>query len=354
MKILRYIEPHNAEIADAPVPEIADNQALGKTVVSNVSAGTEMAFYRGTAPQINNRMRADGLWEKAENNLTYPMATNDPGCWWMGYGCVVEIVEVGEKFDGNLKAGDTVFTAKGHQEYHVINAGEFQHIPDGITPECASLKTLMEIAYNGFLDTKIKLLDDIVIFGMGTIGQLLVRMCKLAGARVTAIDFLNSRLELAKNGGADFVINPSKQSGMIAEAVFGLLGGKADAVIEVSGNSRALHDAVSCVKKDGQVTVLSFYQEPPGNFMMGQEFHHNRVIIRSSQVGGIAPELSYQLDRGARAGKAMELLRRIDVTPLISHRCSFGDYPELLKTIDKNPADTLAVVINFQATSKSC
>lgn len=347
MKVLQYTQPYQAEIIKGTIPEITTKQALGKNIVSNVSAGTEMAFYRGTAPQINSKMRSDGLWENDENNLTYPMASNDPGCWWMGYGCVVEVVEVGAEFDGGLKTGDVVFVPKGHQEYHLINLGEYQYLPEGVSPACASMKTLMEIAYNGFLDTKIKLLDDIVVFGMGTIGQLLVRMCKLAGARVTAIDFIDSRLKLAKAGGADFVINPSKESCMVAESVFEAFGGKADAVIEVSGNSKALHDAVSCVKNDGQVTVLSFYQEPPLNFMMGQEFHHNRVVIRSSQIGGIAPEISNQIEKSDRAERAMSLFSKINVEPLISHRCSFDDYPELLKKIDGNPSDTLAVVIEY-------
>ncbi len=55
---------------------------------------------------------------------------------------------------------------------------------------------------------------------------------------------------------------------------------------------------------------------------MGQEFHHNRVVIRSSQIGGVAPELSYQFTGGERSDNAMKLLRQIDVAQLISHRCS--------------------------------
>jgi threonine dehydrogenase-like Zn-dependent dehydrogenase len=346
MKVLQYAKPHEAAIAEDSAPEIGAKQALGRNVVSNVSAGTEMAFYRGTAPQINSNMRPDGLWEECPNAMTYPMASNDPACWWMGYASVVEIVEVGSEFEGDLKVGDVVFTPQGHKEYQVIDAGSYQHIPEGVSPEQASFKSLMEIGYNGFLDAEIKLLDNVVIFGLGTIGQLLVRMCKLAGAKVIAIDYLDSRLELAKAGGADAVINPAN-GGSIAESVFEIFPDKADSVFEVSGNSKALHSAVSCIKKDGQVTVLSFYQQPPADFLMGQEFHHNRVVIRSSQIGGISPRLSHQFADGRRAGNAMELLSKIDVTPLISHRCSFDEYPDMIKTIDNNPSETLSVIIDY-------
>ena len=198
MKVLQYPRTGDARIVDAAVPEINADQALGKNLVSNVSAGTEMAFYRGTAPQINSNMRPDGLWEDVADNMTYPMSSNDPDCWWMGYASVVEIVELGAEFGGNLKVGDVVFTPQGHKEYHVMDENGFQHIPAGVSPECASFKTLMEIAYNGFLDAKIKMLDHVVIFGMGTLGQLLVQMCKLAGANVAAVDVLDARLEPQK------------------------------------------------------------------------------------------------------------------------------------------------------------
>lgn len=345
MRVLCYDEPGKACLRDAEMPEMSNAQALGKTLVSNVSAGTEMAFYRGTAPQLNSTARPDGLWIEKENALTYPMTSNDPGCWWMGYATVLEIVDVGADFAGDLKVGDVVFAPLGHKEYSLIQSG-FQKIPKGMTNERASFKTLTEIAYNGFLDAKIKLMDDVVIFGMGTIGQLLVRMCKLAGAKVTAVDFLESRLKLAAAAGADLTINPGEVNG-VAEAILDANGSPADAVIEVSGNSKALNEAVRCAKKDGQVTVLSFYQTPPMNFMMGREFHHNRVVVRSSQIGGISPEISHLMTKEERAEKAMTLLSELEVEPLISHRCKFEDYPELIKTISENPARTLSVVLEY-------
>lgn len=346
MRVLQYTKPREAAIVDKTTPRIGEDQALGRNLVSNVSAGTEMAFYRGTAPQINSTMRSDGLWEDRENSLAYPMASSDPDCWWMGYASVVEIVEVGAGFGGGLKVGDIVFTPQGHKEFHLIEEGNYQKVPKGLAPEVASFKTLTEIAYNGFLDAKIKLLDNVVLFGMGTIGQLLVQMCKMAGANVVAVDVLDSRLELAAANGADVVVNPLKCE-RVASAVFEAFGGPADAVVEVSGNSSVLNEAVCCVKKDGQVTVLSFYQDPPANFMMGREFHHNRVVVRSSQIGGISPGISHQFGGGERSANAMALLGKMDVSSLITHRCSFGDYPDVIKTIDENPAETLSVVIEY-------
>ncbi len=345
MKVLRYCGPREAEIVEVGVPKIEGKQVLARTIVSNVSAGTELAFYRGTAPQFNSKMRGDGLWEEAPGAIRYPMRSDEAGVWWMGYSAVSEVVEVGGEVD-ELKVGDIIFTYGSHKEYQIVEDNYFK-VPVGLSPEQASFTTLTEIAFNSVLDSAVKLMDNVVIIGMGTIGQLILQMCKLSGAFVIAVDFLDSRLGLASKLGADRIINP-KKSGDLAENVIEILGERADVVIEVTGNSKALADAVRCVRNDGQVTVVSFYQSPPDNFQMGREFHHNRIVIRSSQIGGINPSIRHQYDsRAKRTLVAMRLIPRMDVESLISHRCKFEDYPEMLKVIDKNPSDCQAVLIEY-------
>ena len=53
MRVLQYVKPYKAEIVEVATPEIKPNQTLAKSLACNVSAGTEMAFYRGVAPQFN-------------------------------------------------------------------------------------------------------------------------------------------------------------------------------------------------------------------------------------------------------------------------------------------------------------
>ena len=344
MKILRYPEALKAEIVETETPGINENQALAKSIVCNVSAGTELAFYRGVSPQLNSKAGETGLWESAPGNLGYPMQSNNPGCWWMGYACVAEVVEVGRQVD-NLKVGDIVFTGQGHKEYQVIN-DNFLKLPEGVGPEAAAFLTLTQIAFNGILDAHIKLMDNVVILGMGTIGQLLLQMAKMSGCNVIAVDLVDKRLDLASKLGADLIVNPGRD-GDTAQNVLKFFGRGADAVLEVTGNSKALHDAVRCVCKDGQVTVLSFYQQPPANFEMGREFHHNRVTIRSSQIGGIDPKLRHHYDRSRRAETSLKLIEKMDVESLISHRCQFEDYPKMLEVIDKHPENCQSVIIKY-------
>ncbi len=345
LKVLKYSGPRQAEIVESEIASLKDNQALAKTIVSNVSAGTEMAFYRGTAPQLNSRMRDDGLWEDVPGAISYPMQSDGEGVWWMGYAAVSEIIEVGGEMN-DLKVGDIVFTYGAHKEYQIIEAGGYFKVPEYLTPEQASFTTLTEIAFNSILDSAIKLMDNVVIIGLGTLGQLSLQMCKLSGAQVISADFLDNRLRLASQLGADNIINP-KTAGDLAENVIKIFGERADIVIEVTGNSKALADAVRCVRNEGQVTVVSFYQSPP-DIQMGREFHHNRIVIRSSQIGGINPVLRAQYDnRAKRARTAMNLIGKMNVDALISHKCKFDEYPKMLKTIDENPSDCQSVIIEY-------
>ena len=345
MRVLRYLEPHKADLLEVDDPKAAPNQALVKNVCCNVSAGTEMAFYRGTAPQINSEWLANGLWVDKPGNLTYPMDSSDPDVWWMGYASVGEVVEVGSELKG-VKKGDIIFTMQGHKEMQIISEGNFSIVPAGMTAQQASFTLLAVTCYNGILDANIKLMDNIVIIGMGTLGQLLLQMAKLSGAVVACADFFDERLNLAKKLGADYVINSSKD-GELAEKVFEVFGYAADGVIEVTGNSKALSQAVRCVKKDAQVTVLSFYQNPPDNFQMGREFHSNRTTIKSSQIGGINPALSHRYDDERRMKASLELIAKMDVDSLVSHNCKFYEYPEMLKTISDNPSACKSVIIEY-------
>ncbi len=345
MSVLKYPEACQAEIIKKACPEIGDNQILTKSIVSNVSAGTEMSFYRGTAPQFNSAADAAGLWHDAPDCLAFPMQSDDPGCWWMGYSSISRVVKVGCHVTA-FREGDLVFSWDTHKSMHILNESDCFHLPPEANPESASFLMLTAICFNAMLDSDIKLTDNVVVIGMGTVGQLIAQMAKLAGANVAAVDFIDARLALAKRLGADYTINP-RHDGDMAQKVHALFGQGADCVFEASGNSLALPDAVRSARKDGQVTLVSFYQKPPATFEMGREFHHNRITIRSSQIGGINPQERAKYDIGRRLRSSLELIQKMQMEPLISHRCEFGDYPELLKVLAEAPEKAQSVIIKY-------
>lgn len=343
-RALRYEAPRQASIVPSTLPKAQGKVSIARTLMTSVSAGTEMGFYRGTAPQLNSTMDANALFEAAPNNLTFPMQSDGPGVGWMGYSAVGKIIEVAPE-ETQLKVGDKVWCQSGHKTYMASDC--FLKLPDDLDVEDATFLALLDITFNGMLDAKVKLLDDVVILGMGTLGQLILQMCKLSGARVTVVDMLDSRLQLAKQHGADVLFNPANE-GDLGKFIQNQTDGRgADVVFEVSGNVKALTDAIRCVGIDGTVTVMSFYQQGADSLMLGQEFHHKRIRLRSSQVNHVAPDLSNNYDRQRRLNQAVSLAKKLNLKPLVSHRVAFEELPKALAMIDENPSQCQAVVVTY-------
>ncbi len=343
-RALRYAAPRQASIVSTDQPKAQGKTSIARTLLTSISAGTEMGFYRGTAPQLNSVSDANTLFFEKENAITYPMQSDEPGVWWMGYSAVGEIVELGPE-ETELKVGDKVWCQTGHKTF--MASDNFLKLPDDVDVENATFLALLNITFNGMLDAGVKLLDEVVILGMGTLGQMLLQMCKHSGANVIAVDYLDSRLALAAKFGADITFNPQKQGDLGQFAQQHTNGHGADVVIEVSGNVKALNDAIRCASIDGTVTVLSFYQGGADSLMLGREFHLKRIRLRSSQINHIDPAIANLYDNARREAQALKLLSKLDLKPLITHRVAFDDLPDALAMIDQNPSQCQSVVVTY-------
>ena len=57
-----------------------------------------------------------------------------------------------------------------------------------------------------------------------------------------------------------------------------------DVAIEVSGNTRALHQAIRATRFGGTICMISFYGGEASGLMLGDEFHVNRQQLVSARV----------------------------------------------------------------------
>lgn len=96
----------------------------------------------------------------------------------------------------------------------------------------------------------------VVVIGCGPMGSGGILMAKGFGARVIAVDTDEKRLEMAKELGADFVINPAKVEG-VAETKRLTDGYGADAAIVTAGGNVPLNSALDSVRSCGQVALIA-------------------------------------------------------------------------------------------------
>jgi aryl-alcohol dehydrogenase len=96
--------------------------------------------------------------------------------------------------------------------------------------------------------------ESLAVFGAGTVGLAAVMAARLAGAvPIVAVDIVSSRLELAKELGATFVINGMKED---VGARLRQIVGDVDHAVETTGLSRVIDKAIRSLGPRGNMSLL--------------------------------------------------------------------------------------------------
>ena len=316
-----------------------------RTLYSGISAGTEMTAYRGSNPYLFKQ------WDAANRLFLASEAPSQPyplSGW--GYEEVGEVVEVSPDIT-SLRAGDIVYGTWGHRTHHILQE-EYasQRIkPEGLDPILAIYSHLGPIALNGILDGNIHVGETVAVFGLGVLGQMIVQLARLSGARVFGVDMIEKRLGVAKELGAiEEGINP--RDGSPAEQIKALTHGRgADVTIEVTGSAKALNEAIRATAYSARVVALGFIQGEAQGLFLGEEFHHNRINLVCSQISNVNPALSYRWDRLRMIHTIMDLQAKgsLNLRPVITHILPFKQAAQGYQILDKAPDQALQVVLDF-------
>lgn len=322
------------------------NEVRLQTLFSGISAGTELTHYRGTNIYLHKQWNEANrlfLTDTNTTSKTYPI-------YGSGYEECGKVIEVGTEVT-KVKNGDVIYGTWQHRTHHIVSedyaAGRI--LPTNLEPILGIFSQMTAIAYNGILDAALRLGETVAIFGLGVPGQICAQMAKRSGARVIGIDMIERRLNLAQeNGWVDTAIQGGK--GDAAEKIKGLTRGKgADVAIEVSGAYSALHTAIRSVAYSSKVVALGFYQGAGQSIFLGDEFHHNRVNVISSQISGVAPELSHRwsVDRMVHRGIELQAEGVLLLKPLITHVFAFSKLAQAYELLDSQNDEVMQVVLDF-------
>lgn len=337
-------EPGKLGRAPIEVRPLGTHEVRIKTLYSGISAGTEMTAYLGSNPYLKKRWNPETrLFEEGAASLSYPMPA-------IGYEEVGEIVEVGGEVT-QVTVGQFIWGAWGHTSMHV--ADEAWAAPRVLDDRVTDLKTgifsqMGGIALNAVIDADIHVGEYVAVFGQGVPGLMVTQLARANGAEVIAIDRLPARLEAARASGATHTINSAEVDA--ATAVQAITGGRgADVTIEITGNTHALNDAIRSTAANSRVVVSGFMQGEAAGLFLGEEFHHNRIQLICSQIGGVNASLDHRWDRMRLDTTAMKLQAegRVDFGKLISHTFRASDAQAAFDLLTQTPNDALQVVLDF-------
>ena len=336
--------PRQVEVLRTPRALVPPGHVRIRTLYSGISAGTELTLYRGTNPHLDRR------WDPDRRLFVDEAAVSAyPNTVW-GYSEVGEVVELGADTDPTL-LGATVWGLWSHSGEVVLPVEKIEGrvLPAGLDPLAGTFARVGAVALNAVLAADVHIGETVAVFGQGVLGLIATQLAIGSGAEVVAVDGIAARREQATAFGAAHVLDPVADD--VGERIKELTGGRgADVCIEISGSYRALHEAVRGCAAGGRVVAAGFYQGDGLGLRLGEEFHHNRVQLVSSQISSAPLALAQRWSPERMHRTVIELVAagRVDVLPLVSHVVPAPLAADAYTLLDADPASALQVVLDFR------
>ncbi len=325
------------EVADVPMPEPAAGEVLIRVGYCGICGSDMEAYHTG--------MYAPGLIVGHEFAGVIAQVGPDVADWRPGDRVVVnDAVPCGECRpcrDGRLDACESLYmigvTHDGAMaEYCVAPVRGLHRLPDGVGLRRGALVEPLSVALHGVHRSRLKPGDRALVMGAGPIGLLTLQCALVAGARMVAVTEVDpTRAALAQKLGAAVVLDPTRDN--VVVNLSALTDGQGPDVIYVcTGAPQPYRDAISLVRKGGQIFVLGLCVEPvEADFMsvaMGD------LCIEGSLAG--RAQFAAAIDFVAQG--------RVDVESLITHEIALDDAVEKgFKLLDTPNSGAVKVLVRI-------
>jgi L-idonate 5-dehydrogenase len=186
----------------------------------------------------------------------------------------------------------------------LCQAEQCHQVADGVPLTVAALAEPFSVGLHGVSRAGPLLGKRVLVSGCGPIGVLAIAAARLHGAaQIVATDVVDEPLAIARQMGADEVINVASDSGWVSR--YSPDKGTFDVLLECSGNQRALRDGLEVMRPRGVIVQLGL----GGDVSISQ----NTIVAKELSICG-----SFRFH--AEFALAVQIInqRRIDFTPVIT------------------------------------
>ena len=316
-----------------------------------IAAPERLELARGPLPvpgpgEVRVRLQGCGvcasnlpLWEGREW-FEYPQEPGAPG--HEGWG----IVDAVGSDVAALALGQRVALLSYHAfATHDIAAAE-DVVP--LPPELAGRPFPAEplaCAINAFARADVGQGQTVAIVGIGFFGALLTQLAASAGARVVAISRRPFALEIARRCGAEEALQMEDEAEVV-EAVEALTDGAlCPRVIEATGHQAGLDLATKLTGTRGRLVIAGYHQGPRTVNMQQWNWRGLDVVNAHEREPELYRQGMAEAVRAVQAG-------RIDLAPLITHRCSLQELPAAFTLMRERPQGFLKAIVSFPKGEK--
>ena len=277
MKAARWYAAKDVRVEETEIPKVGSNQIK-----------VEVKFAGICGSDLHEYVHGPNLIPKDE---PYPL-TGHIGVTTLGHEFSGVISEIGENASTKLKVGDRVVVEPiyknpessfipngkynlssplgfvglssngGFAPYVVVEDYMVHKIPDSMSFEQGALVEPAAVAVYAVKSSGLEIGESVAIFGAGPIGLLCLQAAKVAGATTTfVIDVSETRLEKAKEVGADYVINGMDND--IPEQIKKIVGNDGvDRVIDAAGVQATFQNGIDALKNGGTSLLVAFFGKP--------------------------------------------------------------------------------------------
>jgi len=200
-----------------------------------------------------------GIVEKLGAGVTTRVVGERVAIPWLGYACG----ECRYCIDGREtlceKQQNSGYSVDGaFAEYTVASARFVVPVPDGVSSvDAAPLTCAGVTTYKALKVAHIVPTERVAVFGIGGLGHLAVQYGRIMGGSVIAVDVEDSKLDLAKQLGAEHVVNAAKVDPV---AAIQQLGG-ADVAVVLAASPRVFEQAFSSLSRGGRLICVALPAE---------------------------------------------------------------------------------------------
>ncbi|KAF0281237.1 dehydrogenase [Spiribacter roseus] len=340
-QILQKLNTGGTEVASVPVPRAVAGQLLIGTSLTLVSAGTErMLVDFGKANLLNkarqqpdkvrevlDKARTDGVGatlDAVQSKLDQPLA--------LGYCNVGAIAALGSGVEG-FSVGDRVVSNGKHAEVVAVPKNLCARIPDNVGDDAAAFTVVAAIGLQGIRLAEPTLGECVVVTGLGLIGLLTVQMLRAQGCRVMGVDVDPSKLELARQMGAEVTANPAAAEDVLAVAEGFSRDRGVDAVLITAAtkSNEPVSQAARMCRKRGRIVLVGVtglelsradFYEKELSFQVSCSYGPGRYDPAYEEGGQDYPVGFVRWTEQRNFEAVLDLMSSgaLDVSPLITHR----------------------------------
>lgn len=368
-QILQHNRSTTIQVEEVPPPALRGSGLLVLNEASLISPGTEKSTVQSAQQSLMSRamerpekvkkvlaaIHKDGLAQtlsRVFDKLDTPVA--------LGYSCAGTVVDVAQDA-GAFAIGDRVACAGQNYASHAEMVYVPKHlcvkIPDPVDFEDASCVTLGAIALQGVRQAEPRLGDRIAVIGLGLLGQLTVQLLKASGCRVLGSDLDPSKLELARQFGADLAVD----SGALPDASAAFSEGHGmDAVIITAStkDNGPIEMAGAIARKKGRVVVVGAvgmnvprepYYKKELDLRLSMSYGPGRYDSRYEEQGQDYPfaYVRWTEQRNMQAFLELVAERKVLLKPLITHRFPIEQAESAYALMMEGKQPYIAMVITY-------